>query len=109
MDAAATLRRARTDAALTLRSLAERSGTSHATLAAYEAGRVIPRVDTLDRILRAAGYSGTITLTRRADATPTEREAKGRELVEVLDLAGQFPARHAPTITFPPFPRTDAA
>ena len=54
MDAARTLRRARRDAGLSLRALAGRAGTSHATLAAYEAGRAVPRVDTLDRILRAA-------------------------------------------------------
>jgi len=104
MDAACTLRRARARAGLSLRDLAERAGTSHATLAAYEAGRVVPRVDTLARILRAAGYSTDIALRRRPDATPGEREAKGRELLQVLDLAGHFPARHAPTLTFPRFP-----
>lgn len=104
MDAADTLRRARARSGLTLRALAERSGTSHATLCAYEAGRVVPRVDTLERILRAAGYSCDLLLRPRPDATPGEREAKGRELVQVLELAGHFPARHAPTLAFPPFP-----
>jgi transcriptional regulator with XRE-family HTH domain len=104
MDAADILRRARARSGLSLRALAERSATSHATLSAYEAGRVVPRVDTLQRILRAAGYSADVVLRRRPDATPGEREAKGRELVQVLDLAGHFPARHAPTLEFPPFP-----
>lgn len=49
-EAAGTLRRTRLAAGLSLRALAERAGTSHATLAAYESGRTIPRVDTLDRI-----------------------------------------------------------
>jgi transcriptional regulator with XRE-family HTH domain len=109
MDAARTLRHARLDAGLTLRELAERAGTSHATLAAYESGRVTPRVDTFDRVLRAAGYAAGITLGRRPDATPAEREAKGRELVEVLDLAGRFPARHARTRQHPRFPPAPAA
>ena len=105
MDAASTLRQARLTARLSLRDLAERAKTSHATLAAYEAGRTIPRVDTLDRILRAAGYASDITISGRPDATDADREAKGRELLQVLDLAAQFPARHARVIAFPAFPR----
>jgi hypothetical protein len=73
-------------------------------VAAYEAGRVVPRVDTLDRILRAAGYASDITMAGRPDATDADREAKGRELVQALDLAAQFPARHSPVLRFPRFP-----
>ena len=108
MDAARILRHARLGAGLTLRDLAARSETSHATIAAYESGRVMPRVDTLDRILRAAGYDSGITLRHRPDATPAERVAKGRELLEVLDLAGRFPARHDPHLQFPVFPPAPA-
>lgn len=104
MDAAFTLHRVRTATGLSLRALADRAGTSHATLSAYESGRVVPRVDTLARILRAAGYSADITVSRRADATRAEREAKGRELAQVLDLAAHFPARHAPVLSYPRFP-----
>src|SRR3954470_12161087 len=109
MDAGATLRRARLDAGLTLRALAQRAGTSHATLAAYEAGRAIPRVDTLDRILRAAGYATDIDVVRRPDATDAERTAKGRELLDALELAAMFPARHARRLRFPTFPRQRVA
>lgn len=105
MEAAVVLRRARLASGLTLRALAARGGTSHATLAAYEAGRTVPRVDTLDRILRAAGYSTDIVTSARPDATDAERVAKGRELYLALDLAAQFPARHAAAIDAPPFPR----
>ena len=105
MDASQTLRRTRLAAGLTLRALAERAGTSHATLAAYEAGRAVPRVDTLDRILRAAGYAADIDVARRADATYTERKAKGDELRHALELAAMFPARHARRLRFPRFPR----
>jgi len=89
---------------LTLRALAARAETSHATLAAYEAGRAIPRVDTLDRILRAAGYAADIEVSRRADATPADRRAKGRELRAALELAAMFPARHAEHLKAPLFP-----
>jgi transcriptional regulator with XRE-family HTH domain len=102
VDAARTLRRSRKQAGLSLRGLAARAGTSHATLAAYEAGRAVPRVDTLDRILRAAGFATDIAVSTRADATPADREAKGDELLQVLDLAAQFPARHGPHLEFPP-------
>jgi len=109
MDAARTLRRARLGAGLSLRVLAERAGTSHATLAAYEAGRAVPRVDTLDRILRAAGYATDIEFVRRADATDDERLAKGDELRQALELAAMFPARHATRLRFPRFPRAGLA
>ena len=104
MDAALTLRHARRSAGLSLRGLAARSGTSHATLAAYESGRVIPKVDTLDRVLRAAGFATDVTLRRRADASPDERAAKGDELLQVLELAAQFPARHLADPRHPRFP-----
>ena len=109
MDAASTLRRARQRAELSLRELASRAGTSHATLAAYEAGRAVPRVDTLDRILRAAGFATDIDVARRADATIADREAKGEELREALELAAMFPARHAAKLRFPRFPASASA
>src|SRR5207237_9136666 len=103
MDAAGTLRRARVGAGLSLRVLAGRAGTSHATLAAYEAGRAVPRIDTLDRVLRAAGYATDIEVERRPDATDAERRAKGEELRQALELAALLPARHARRLRFPPF------
>ena len=100
MDSSSLTRLARRKAGLTLRALADRAGTSHATLAAYEAGRKSPRVDTLDRILRAAGFSADVDLCRRADPA-SGREAKGRELEQALLLAEQFPARHDRELRFP--------
>ena len=88
-------------AGLTLRALAERAGTSHSTLAAYEQGRKVPNVATLDRIVRAAGFATDVTLSRRVD--DGDRQARGQELIDVLEPAAMFPARHSPTITFPPF------
>jgi transcriptional regulator with XRE-family HTH domain len=96
-------------AGLSLRALAERAGTSHSTLAAYESGRAVPRVDTLDRILRAAGYATDIDVVWRPDASDAERRAKGAELVDALELAAMFPARHSRRLRFPPFPRARAS
>ena len=101
MNAAQIVRRARSDARLSLRELAGRAGTSHSTLAAYEAGRKVPTVETLDRIVRSAGFDLATTLTRVVGGA--DRGARGRELAEVLDLAALFPARHAPTLEFPRF------
>lgn len=99
MDAAATLRRARQRAGLSLRELAARAGTSHATLAAYEAGRVAPTVDTFERVMAAAGFDVGLAVTPRV-APDDERSA---ELVDALELAEQFPARVARSIEYPAF------
>jgi transcriptional regulator with XRE-family HTH domain len=104
MDAPQALRTARRDAGLSLRELAARAGTSHSTLAAYESGRLDPRIGTLTRILRAAGYATDVDVERRADATDDERRAKGVELQRALELAAMFPARHSRALRFPRFP-----
>ena len=101
MEAALVIRRARARSALSLRALAERAGTSHSTLSAYETGRKIPTVDTFDRVLRAAGYQLDLALV--ASVGERDPAARGKELVEVLELAAQFPARHAPRLEFPKF------
>ena len=101
MNAAAALRTARHRAGLSLRELATRAGTSHATLVAYEAGRKVPSVETFDRILRAAGYAPTVELTPNVGGA--DRRERGRELHEVLDLAAKFPARHSAKLAFPRF------
>ena len=53
---------ARSEAGLSQRDLAKRAGTSQATLSAYEAGRKSPTLDTLARVVRAAGADLRITL-----------------------------------------------
>lgn len=50
------LGQARAAAGLSQAALAERSGTSRPTLSAYEHGRKSPKLDTAQRILRAAGF-----------------------------------------------------
>ena len=76
MDAAVLISHARHAAHLSLRALATRSGTSHATISAYETGRVTPTVDTLDRILRAAGFTAAVGLRR--SPMPRQRNGSGR-------------------------------
>ena len=53
--AAELIREARRAAGLTMAELAERAGTSKPTVSRYENGLVDPRVETLDRLLRACG------------------------------------------------------
>ena len=61
MDVGKTLRASRLRSGLTLRELAERAGTSHSTLVAYESNAKVLRVDTMLRVLDAAGWSVVVT------------------------------------------------
>jgi transcriptional regulator with XRE-family HTH domain len=101
VNAATALRTSRQRAGLSLRALAARAKTSHSTLAAYEAGRKVPSVETLERIVRCAGYELDMGLVPSVGGS--DRTARGRELVEVLELAGLFPARHGASLTYPRF------
>lgn len=104
MDAALIIRTARRKSELSLRALAARAGTSHATLSAYESGRVDPSTSVLLRIIGATGHSLESTLLE----APSDVEGLGRgeELIAVLELAEEFPARHAPALEFPLFKAT---
>ena len=100
MDAAALLRRLRERAGFTLRALAASAQTSHSALAAYEAGRVVPTVETFERIAAAAGFTVAVTLERLV----ADDADRSRELVYALELAAQFPARPALMVDYPVFP-----
>ncbi len=89
VDIAATLRSARGAAGVTLRTLADRAGTSHSTLAAYEAGAKIPRVDTMQRILEAAGSK--LVAVRGSELELASRLARGRQFEELLRFTAHFP------------------
>jgi transcriptional regulator with XRE-family HTH domain len=101
MDAGLIIRTARRRSRLSLRALAARAGTSHATLSAYEHGRVDPTTTVLSRIIGATGCSLETTLL----GIPPDIEglSRGEELIAVLELAEQFPARHASELQFPLF------
>jgi len=101
MLAASVLQDVRASSGLTLRALAARAETSHSTLAAYESARKRPTTQTFVRVVQAAGFAIDVELGRRhrgSDELP-----RGEELVQVLDLAEQFPARHESRLAFPPF------
>jgi transcriptional regulator with XRE-family HTH domain len=59
------IRLARHDAHLSQRELAQRAGTSQATISAYESGGKSPSLATLVRIIRAAGSDLRIQLVPR--------------------------------------------
>ncbi len=63
MDAGRVLREARLKAGLTQRELSMRAGIAQPAIARIESGKVTPRVDTLDRLLRACGWA--LESTRR--------------------------------------------
>ena len=56
MDVARLILKARRGSCLSQRDLAERAGTSQATLSAYERGRKSPSLAVAERIVEAAGY-----------------------------------------------------
>ncbi len=96
------IRRCRASSGLTLRELAARAGTSHPTVAAYEAGRKEPAGSTLERLVLAAGFELEL---RPSGTDPDALAGRGVELEQVLDLAEQFPRRHAPVLDAPIFGR----
>ena len=106
MDVGATIRMARSDAGLTQAQLAERCGTSQATLSAYERNRKHPSAETLDRILAAAGARLAVEPAARPVRTPGagRLERLGRTLGQVVELAAELPSRHSPTLDYPRLP-----
>lgn len=55
MEASQALRHARQAAGFSQRAPAARAGVAQLAIARIASGRVVPRVDTLDRLLRACG------------------------------------------------------
>lgn len=101
MDVGQLLRQLRQRSALSLRHLGAAAHTSHSALAAYESGRVDPTVRTVQRVAAAAGFELEVAAVRRV----AEGAARERELLDVLALAAEFPARHHPTLRAPVFGR----
>jgi len=106
VDSASAIRAARRRAGLTQARLAARAGTSQATLSAYENGRKQPSVETLDRLLAAAGARLEVAPRRVPVIVPgRERlERAGRELADVIALAAALPSRHERGLRFPRLP-----
>jgi transcriptional regulator with XRE-family HTH domain len=101
MDVPSTLRGARQRAGLSQAALAQRAGTSQATVSAYESGRKQPSVDTLSRLLAAAGWRLAAEPVARREPSRAEHERVARTLVEVLALAEALPTRHASDLRYP--------
>jgi uncharacterized protein len=95
VNAAREIREAREQAGLSQAALAARAGTSQATLSAYENGRKQPSVETLSRVLEAAGAQ------LRVD---TALERRARTFSRVLDLAAALPTRRERTLRYPRLP-----
>ena len=113
MDSARALRHARRRASLSQAALAERAGTSQATISAYESGRKIPSVETFSRLLAATGSRLAVERATRPVVTPSpEQLAKvDRGLRDVLALAEALPSRPSRELRFPRLPvaRHDAS
>ena len=101
MSSASILSSARQAGGLTLRQLAVAAGTSHSTISAYEHGRKVPATDTLRRLVLAAGFELELELTPAIGGA--DPEARGDELMQVLELAAMFPARHDRELNAPIF------
>lgn len=83
---------ARRHAGISKRELARRAGTSAAAIVIYEQGKRDPSVETLNRILAAAGSDAYVRLGARIRPDPT---VAARRLEQVLDLADALPHRRA--------------
>ena len=101
MDVPTTLRDARRRAGLTQAALAERTGTSQATISAYESGAKQPSVDTLSRLLAATGLRLAVEPGAAHQPSRAELERAGRHLAEVIALAEALPARRKPALRYP--------
>ncbi len=64
------LREARTRAALTQRELARRAGTAQSVVARIEGGQTSPSIETLMRLLTAAGFGLKVELVPRPSKNP---------------------------------------
>jgi transcriptional regulator with XRE-family HTH domain len=70
------IRMARREAGLTQQDLATRAATSQAAVSAYESGRRSPSVDTLCRILAAAGFEVRMRLAAPDTHDPSRLAAE---------------------------------
>ncbi len=103
MDPAATLREARRRAGLSQTALARRTGTSQATISAYETGAKEPSVSTLTRLLAATGHSLEVTEGMpTTEPSAKELRRRGRILAEVTALAEALPSRRSRKLGYPP-------
>lgn len=78
------IRMARREAGFSQQELASRAGTSQAAVSAYESGRRSPSVDTLCRLLAAAGFEVRMRLSPPDTHAPALAAAEARLPAEQL-------------------------
>ena len=103
MHGAAILSRARKRAGLTQAELARRAGTSQPVISAYEHGRRDPGIETLRRLVRAAGAELELGIGARDTPDlppPADDVERAARLVDVLLLADAIPHRVRGDLTF---------
>jgi transcriptional regulator with XRE-family HTH domain len=101
-SAAALLLDGRTRAGLTQRVLAERAGTAQSVVARIEKGLTIPSVETLARLLAAAGFELRTELEIRpamqshmlADCARIMRLTPEQRLIEVRNVSRFLASAH---------------
>ncbi|MGH9040322.1 MAG: helix-turn-helix domain-containing protein [Acidimicrobiia bacterium] len=79
------IRMARRRAEMSQSALAQRASTSQAAISAYESGRRSPSVDTLTRILEAAGFELRMRLTPPDTHEPALHRAEAMLPSDQLD------------------------
>jgi transcriptional regulator with XRE-family HTH domain len=103
VDVPAEIASSRRAAGLTQAELARRSGTSQATISAYEHGTKTPSSATLGRVLAATGRRLTTVPGTAPVLVPgaDELEHRAKVLSQVLDLAERLPARRPRPLAYP--------
>ena len=100
MNAAVLLQEARRRSGLSRRQLAQLGGTSASTLSAYESGASVPSVDTLARLLQAAGFEVEANLR----PVPLTDERELTEKIEALfSFVDALPRRRRAPLRYPLF------
>jgi transcriptional regulator with XRE-family HTH domain len=97
MEARVIIRSARKQAGLSLREAARRAGTSASTLAAYESGKSVPSVATLERVVHAVG--GRLEVNLRPMLIDEHSRAMAME--RLLKFADQLPLRRSGPLRYP--------
>jgi transcriptional regulator with XRE-family HTH domain len=93
MSVSAMIRDARHRAGLSQAELALKAGTSQPTLAGYESGRLLPRLDTLTRILESTGHElvfQAVPKVRRGAVSMAEVSNEIREIFPAEGDAGAW-------------------
>ena len=88
------IRAARAQAGLSQLELADRAGTSQPTVAAYESGTKIPSADTLERLLRAAGFRLATLPLGKGRGSSHLRQVLKKHRDEILELAAHHGAKN---------------